>query len=202
MEENIFNSELGKKILALTKASFKVSDLISDQVFREKIKHQVLEVYKKFFSYSKEKNYIELLKEIEALDSLFHLARHLNFAQEDHVKSLRNGFLVFKSYIVLANHDASRYLNDFEKNDKIENSSVAPAFAKAMADKKTTESEEGLNERQEKIMKHFRDKKTVKFTELSKFFPHISEKTVRNDLSYLIEAGKLKRLEKGTYERK
>jgi len=36
MEEDIFNTELGRKILALTKASFKVSDLIPDLGFARK----------------------------------------------------------------------------------------------------------------------------------------------------------------------
>ncbi len=47
--EDIFNTELGKKIMALTKASFKVSDLIPDLFLREKIKSQILNVYKNFF---------------------------------------------------------------------------------------------------------------------------------------------------------
>ena len=98
--EDFFDNELGRKILALIKASFKVSDLISDMALRDKIKHQVLSIYKIFF----EKKYSELLKELDILDSFFFLAGHLNLAKEEHVKTLRNGFLVFKSQIILTMH--------------------------------------------------------------------------------------------------
>ena len=100
--EEIFDSELGRKILALTKASFKVSDLIPDLVLREKIKHQVLEVYKTFLIDSGNQSFSELLKEIDILDHYFCLGGHLNLIKEEHLKQLRNGFLVFKSHIILA----------------------------------------------------------------------------------------------------
>ncbi|KKU75378.1 MAG: hypothetical protein UY02_C0053G0002 [Candidatus Giovannonibacteria bacterium GW2011_GWB1_47_6b] len=92
--EDIFDSELGRKILALTKASFKVSDLISDLVLREKIKHQVIEIYKTFLIDSGNQSFSELLKEIDILDHYFYLGGHLNLIKEEHLKQLRNGFLV------------------------------------------------------------------------------------------------------------
>lgn len=105
MEENIFSSELGKKVLALVKAGFKVSDLIPDLVLREKIKRQVLEIHRNFSSAGggQGKNYAALINEIDALDHLFYLAGHLDLAKEEHIRTLRNGFLVFKSHLVLAN---------------------------------------------------------------------------------------------------
>jgi len=104
MEEEIFNTELGRKILALVKASFKVSDLIPDLFLREKIKIQILNVYKNFF----EKKYSDLLKEIDVLDNFFFLAGQMNFVKDNHLRVLRNGFLVFKSRIVLVLHESPK----------------------------------------------------------------------------------------------
>ena len=187
MEEDIFNTELGRKILALTKASFKVSDLISDLVLREKIKLQILNVCKIFF----EKKYPELLKELDILDSFFFLAGHLNLAREEHVKTLRNGLLVFKSQIVLTNYDAPKY----------------SAFAKASADKPegkekpTGPNSEKLSDRQEKIMKQFQNDQKLQLSDLTRHFPGLSERTIRNDLSYLINIGHVIRHGKGSGSR-
>lgn len=181
--EDFFDNEMGKKLLALAKASFKVSDLISDMALREKIKHQILSVYRIFF----EKKYSELLKELDVLDSFFFLAGHLNLAKEEHVKSLRNGFLVFKSQIVLANHDALKHpANWTEKNKAVENK-----------EKSTGAKPAKLDDRQEKIMKQFQNKETLKLAEILDLFPNVSEKTVRNELNSLIGLKKITRSGKG-----
>lgn len=165
MEEEIFDTELGKKFLALTKASFKVSDLILDLVLREKIKIQILNVYKNFC----EKEYSDLLKEIDVLDNFFFLAGQLNFVKDNHLRILRNGFLVFKSRIVLALHDPPK------------------------AKKEVVKSEPELSERQKKILEKFQNKETLKLAEILDFFPGVSEKTVRNELSSLIGLKKITR---------
>ena len=183
MEENIFNTELGKKIMALTKASFKVSDLIPDLVLREKIKNQILNVYESFFSAEGgsasggEKKYSELLKEIDVLDNFFFLAGQLNFIKDNHLRILRNGFLVFKSHIILM-------LNEPLKTSV----SSTPAVKK-----EAVKSEVKLSERQEKILEKFQNKETLKLAEILDFFPGISEKTVRNELSSLIGLKKITR---------
>ncbi len=181
MEEDIFNTELGRKILALIKASFKVSDLIPDLVLREKIKSQILNVYRIFFSVPEgrdpvsggEKNYAELLKEIDVLDGFFFLAGQLNFVKDNHLRILRNGFLVFKSRIVLM-------LNEPPKIPK-----------------ETIKPEVKLSERQEKILEKFQNKETLKLAEILDLFPGVSEKTVRNELSSLIGLKKITRSGKG-----
>lgn len=183
MEENIFNTELGKKIMALTKASFKVSDLIPDLVLREKIKNQILNVYESFFSAEGgsasggEKKYSELLKEIDVLDNFFFLAGQLNFIKDNHLRILRNGFLVFKSHIILM-------LNEPLKTSV----SSTPAVKK-----EAVKSEVKLSERQEKILEKFKNKETLKLAEILDLFPGISEKTVRNELSSLIGLKKITR---------
>jgi len=195
MEEDIFNTELGRKILALTKASFKVSDLIPDLVLREKIKHQVLDVYKNFFDKTKDS---VLLKELDVLDSLFYLAGHLNLAKEDHIKSLRNGFLIFKSHIILAVHDNPRG----EKADFVPAKISPEKTPKNMAEKTEEKSigakSEKLSNRQEKIIKQFQNKQKLQLSDLTKHFPSLNERTIRNDLSYLIEIGKITRRGKGS----
>ncbi len=177
MEEDIFNTELGRKILALTKASFKVSDLIPDLILRERIKFQILNVYKVFF----EKKYSELLKEINILDNFFFLAGQLNFVKDIHLRVLRNGFLVFKSHIVLI-------LNEPPKT------SVDEAM---VVEKEVVKSEAKLSERQEKILEKFQNKETLKLAEILDLFPGVSEKTVRNELSSLIGLKKITRSGKG-----
>ena len=172
--EDFFDNELGRKILALTKASFKVSDLISDLVLREKIKLQILNVCKFFF----EKKYPELLKELDILDGFFFLAGHLNLAKEEHVKTLRNGFLVFKSQIILTMHPSPKI--------------AVPE--KETAPRVQSKKDSTLNDRQEKILKYFRENKNIlKLADLLNLFPDINEKTVRNDLMYLIQNGKISR---------
>ncbi len=225
MEEGIFNTEIGRKILALTKASFRVADLIPDLIIREKIKIQVLSVYKLFFSakgarlaeddeakresaclrsqaFGREKNYIALLNEIDILDRLFYLARHLDLVKEEHAKALRNGFLVFKSHIILAANEKPRgeetdftpaeiAFENTAKNDKNEK----PFVAKAMEGKEKPISvkSEKLNNRQEKMMNQFQNNPKLKLSDLARHFSGVSDRTIRNDLYYLIESGKIER---------
>ena len=126
MEDNIFNTDLGKKFLALTKACFRTSDLITDLVLREKIKGQVLSVYKLFSN----GNSSELLKEVDALDGLFHLGGHLGLVKDEHLKLLRNGLLVFKSHIVLTLHQNQK---SRLANDTFESPNSAPTISAAAA---------------------------------------------------------------------
>ncbi len=170
MEEGIFNTELGKKFLALVKASLKVSDLIPDLVLREKIKTQVLDVYKIFI----EKNYRNLPKEIDVLDGYIFLAGQLNLIKEEHCRALRNGLLIFKSRIVLLVNEPPK---------------AAPMERKEAVKKPETT----LSERQGKIMKYFEEHEQSKLAELLEIFPEVSDKTIRNDLLVLAELGKIKR---------
>ena len=177
MEENIFNTELGKKIMALIKASFKVSDLIPDLVLREKIKSQILNVYGIFL----EKRYSDLLKEIDVLDNFFFLAGQLNFIKDNHLRILRNGFLVFKSHIILMLNEPPKISVD---------SMVA-------IKKEAVKSEVKLSERQGKILEKFQNKETLKLAEILDLFPGVSEKTVRNELFSLIGLKKITRSGQG-----
>ena len=181
MEEEIFNTELGRKILALTKASFRVSDLIPDLFLREKIKHQILNVYKIFFSAKDGKNYTELLKEIDVLDNFFFLAGQLNFVKDNHLRILSNGFLVFKSRIILMLNEPPKISVD----------------STTVIKKEAVKPEVKLSERQEKILEKFQNKETLKLAEILELFPGISEKTVRNELSSLIGLKKITRSGQG-----
>ena len=181
MEEDVFNKEFGRKFLALIRAGFKVSDLISDPVLRVKIKTQILNVYKLFCG----KNYSELLKEIDVLDNYLFLAGQMNLIKENHLRILENGFLIFKSRIILLNNT-----NDTNKNTRmtrIEND--VPEYKEKPASAKS----EKLSERQEKITKYFQEHNEMKLSDLIGFFPGISRKTLGNDLSRLVELGKITR---------
>ena len=177
MEENIFNTELGKKIMALIKASFKVSDLIPDLVLREKIKSQILNVYGIFL----EKRYSDLLKEIDVLDNFFFLAGQLNFVKDNHLRILRNGFLVFKSHIILMLNEPPKTSGDSTMAVK----------------KEAVKPELKLSERQGKILEKFQNKETLKLAEILDLFPGVSEKTVRNELFSLIGLKKITRSGQG-----
>src|SRR3989344_7072016 len=187
--EDFFDSELGRKILALTKASFKVSDLIPDLVLREKIKHQVIEIYKTFlidfgnqsFSGSSGgKKYIELLKEIDILNHYFYLGGHLDLIKKEHLKQLQNGFLVFKSHIVLAMNENSKFNTD---------SQIVPLTDK----RRKVGQSENLNAKQKKILEKFSNKNILKLAEILELFPDVSERTIRNELTFLIGLGKITR---------
>ena len=177
MEDAIFNTELGKKILVLTKASFKVSDLIPDLVLREKIKIQILDVYKNFC----EKKYSELLKEIDVLDNFFFLAGQMNFIKDSHLRILKTGFLVFKSRIILILNEPPKIYAD-------------PAV---VIKKEIVKQEAGLSDRQKKILEKFQNKEMLKLAEILEFFPGVSEKTVRNELASLIGLKKITRSGQG-----
>jgi len=179
--DDIFNTELGRKILALTKASFKVSDLISDLVFRGKIKEQVIEVYKTFLMFNAEKNHGELLKEINVLDHYFYLGGHLNLIKEEYLKQLQNGFLVFKSHIILA-------MNENDKSD-----TGSHKGARLSDERELASGGESLNAKQKKIMEKFSSKDTLKLAEILELFPDISERTIRNELTFLIGLGEITR---------
>ena len=198
MEEDIFNTELGKKFLALTKASFKVSDLIPDLVLREKIKSQIIEVYKTFLIDSGNQSfsggggkYIELLKEIDVLDNFFFLAGQMNFVKDNHLRILRNGFLVFKSRIILMLNEPLKTFVD----------------STLVIKKEVVKPEVKLSERQGKILEKFsarggsasggQNKETLKLAEILDFFPGVSEKTVRNELNSLISLKKITRSGQG-----
>jgi len=176
MESGELDKEIYKKILALAKAGFKVSDLISDLVLREKIKSQILDVYKIFT----EKNYRGLLKEIDVLDSYFVLGGHLGLIKEEHCRALRNGFLIFKSRIVLLVNEPPK---------------AAPSEKKEIAQKpETTLSDQPVyTGRQEKIMQYFQEHREVRLAEILELFPSVSEKTIRNELASLISLKKITR---------
>lgn len=161
--------------MALTKASFKVSDLISDLALREKIKHQVLEVYKTFLIDSG--NQSSLLKEIDILNHYFYLGGHLNLIKDEHLKQLRNGFLVFKSHIILAADENKK----FKKHDNIENENVENSVSN------------NLSAKQKKVIEKFDSKDTLKLAEIMELFPGVSERTIRNELTSLINLGKITR---------
>lgn len=184
--DNIFNTEMGRKILALTKASFKVSDLISDLVLREKIKHQVLEVYKTFLIDSGNQSFSALLKEIDMLEHYFYLGGHLNLVKEEHLKQLQNGFLVFKSHIVLLNNNT----NDTNKNTRMTRI-VETEFP--LVENVGSSVSNNLNAKQKKIMEKFENKDTLRLSEIMEIFPNVSERTVRNELSFLVNLGKITR---------
>lgn len=186
MEEDILNAEMGRKILALTKASFKVSDLIPDLVLREKIKHQVLEVYKTFLVDSRNQSFSALLKEINILERYFYFGGHLNLVKEEHLKQLQNGFLVFKSHIVLLsnnNMNKNMQMTQIETNDS-ENQLYA-------SDEDFRENE--LSRKQKKILEKFEIKDTLRLSEIMETFSNVSERTVRNELSALVNLGKITR---------
>ena len=193
--EDFFDNEIGRKILALIKASFKVSDLIPDLVFREKIKHQILEVYKTFLIDSGNQSFSALLKEIDILEHYFYLGGHLNLVKEGHLKQLQNGFLVFKSHIVLLNN-----INDENKNlliPRIEESAPQLRGGGRILGinkyKHASDPTENLTAKQKKILEKFENKNTLKLAEILELFPDISEKTVRNELNFLIKLGKITR---------
>ena len=175
MEEGIFNTDLGKKFLALVKATLKVSDLIPDLALRGKIKSQVLDVYKIFI----EKNYRNLLKEIDVLDGYIFLGGHLNLIKEEHCRALRNGFLIFKSQIVLLVNEPLKIASI----EKKETAKPEPAPAEQPA----------YTGRQEKIMKYFQEHKKAKLSEIMEVFPDFAERTIRNDLFILVNLKRIKR---------
>ncbi len=174
--------------MALTKASFRVSDLISDLVLREKIKHQTLEVYKTFLIDSK--NQSLLLREIDILDNYFYLGGHLNLVKEEHLKQLRNGFLVFKSHIVLAMNENGKFNTD---SQVIPLSDDRPKTGHFSATGGPASGWESLNAKQKKILEKFSIKDTLKFAEILELFPEVSERTIRNELTSLIGLGKITR---------
>lgn len=165
--------------MALAKAGFRVSDLIPDLVLREKIKHQILEVYKIFLIDSRNQSFSALLKEIDILDRYFYLGGHLNLIKEEYVKQLRNGFMVFKSHIILLNSNT----NDANKNTRMTRIEYDTPNHRV----------DDLNSKQKKIMEKFESKETLKLAEILELFPDVSERTVRNELTSLIGLGKITR---------
>lgn len=189
MEEDIFNTELGRKFLTLIKAGFRVSDLIPDLFLREKIKTQILNVYRIFsissvssgFSGEKEK-YSDLLKEMDVLENFFFFAGQLGFVKNEYFRVLKNGFSVFKSMVILSLNELPKIVAE-----------KTPVIKKAVV-----KSEAKLNERQEKILEKFKEKEILKLAEIVNLFPNISEKTVRNELKLLIDLKKITRSGNGS----
>lgn len=197
MEESfnsIFDTEIGKKILALTKASFKVSDLIPDLVLREKIKHQILEVYKIFLIDFGNQSFSALLKEIDILEHYFYLGGHLNLVKEGHLKQLQNGFLVFKSHIVLAMNQKSQLsTSDVDNLTGLDEEINDVRRRQEFPSGNSVSKSENLNAKQKKILEKFEIKNTLKLSEILELFPDFSERTVRNELFDLITLGKITR---------
>ncbi len=176
--------------MALTKASFRVSDLIPDLIFREKIKHQVLDVYKTFLVFNAGENHSELLKEIDILDNYFYLGGHLSLIKEEHLKQLRNGFLVFKSHVILA-------VNENKKFDTgsqfIPLADDRPKTGHFSAKDGPASGWENLSAKQKKILEKFSEKNILKLAEIMELFPDVSERTIRSELTSLIGLGKITR---------
>ena len=120
MGTDIFNTDSGRKFLALIKAVFKVSDLIPDLVIREKIKKQNLKVYENFISsFGEEKQCADLIKNIDTLRGFLFLAGQMKLIKDEHFKALENGFLFFKPRISIAPAPAAAKIELTERQEKI-----------------------------------------------------------------------------------
>ncbi len=186
MEEDIFNTELGKKFLTLIKAGFRVSDLISDLFLREKIKTQILNIFRIFSissgSSGEKEKYSGLLKEMDILEGFFFFAGQLGFVKDEHFRVLKKGFSVFKLRIISSLNEPPKIVVD--KTPIVKKEAVKP--------------EVKINERQEKILEKFKEKEILKLAEIVNLFPNISEKTVRNELKLLIDLKKITRSGNGS----
>ena len=153
---------------------------------RGRIKTQILDVYKIFISakggsaFGGENTHLNFLKEIDILDGYLFLAGHLNLIKEEHCRALRNGFLIFKSRIVLLTNEPPK---------------AAPVEKKEPVKKPETmlSDQPVYTDRQEKIMEYFQEHKQVKLAEILNLFPGVSEKTIRNELKILIGLKKITR---------
>jgi len=114
----------------------------------------------------------------------------------EHLKQLRNGFLVFKSHIILAMNKGDKSDNDSQIISFADDRRPAQAGSKmgqSFAKGGSASGGENLNAKQKKILEKFSEKNTLKLAEILELFPDVSERTVRNELTSLIGLGKLTR---------
>lgn len=196
-QDHIFNTELGKKLLVLTRAGFAVSNQINDLIMRDKIKGKVLDIYE---AYGSGKRAGELLREIETLDNLLHLSGHLGVAKDEHVKKLRNGYLVFKSHIVLAQQtrtapDVEKLPDAGQKTMPMSDVAVLRKDSAKRSDMIAPPVRAKISERHDKILNFIHDNdRKAQLSQVIGLFPKLSEKSIRNDLAQLCADGKLKRV--------
>ncbi|OGD32864.1 hypothetical protein A2833_03350 [Candidatus Azambacteria bacterium RIFCSPHIGHO2_01_FULL_44_55] len=200
-QEYIFNTELGQKLLVLTRAGFAISNQINDLIMRDKIKGKVLDIYE---AYGGGKRAGEILREIETLDNLLYLSGHLGVAKEEHIKKLRNGYLVLKSHVVLTQQARPVFdlppLRSSESNN-IESKTFgpdAPASKKDLpkrSDMIALPIRAKISERHNKVLDFIKNNDgKAQLSQLISLFPKLSEKSIRNDLAQLCADGKLKRI--------
>lgn len=195
MENPVFSTELGKKLLMLTKAGFVISNLLNDLVIREKVKGKILAIYE---TYSNNRESQVLIEEISALDNLLHLSSHLKLAGDNHIEKLRNGYLVFKSHIVLNSYQPKTETvisQEIVNARKPAESQIKGALSNNKSVSSAVLRNSRINERYEKVLNFIKgNNNRAQFSQLMSLFPGLSEKSLRNDLTFLCSRGKLKRI--------
>lgn len=197
-QEYIFNTELGQKLLVLTRAGFVISNHINDLILRDKIKEKILDIYE---AYGSGRRTAELLGKIETLDNLLHLSGHLGAANDEHIKKLRNGYLVFKSHIVLTQQmktssDVESGLSYTEqKTISVSDDLTSIKESGKRSDMIASPVRAKISERYDHILNFIRNNNgKAQLSQVMGLFPKLSEKSIRNDLAQLCVDGKLKRV--------
>ncbi len=158
-------------------------------------------------------------KNIEILDSLLELSKSQNWIDSEQIKKIQSKYSEIKVEVeefndilrrksafyeskALMIEDAKKKEKEAiqrEKEQKEEEKKESSEFITKKEEKKQTKEKESveLNSRQEKIVDLLRKREKIQVKDIQEFLPKTTKRTLRRDLSYLVQKNMAKRFGKG-----
>ncbi len=137
-------------------------------------------------------------RNIEILDALLELSKAQNWVEREETEKLKRMYLEIKKEVEEFNDILRRKTAFYEEKAALiesekEEKSVEPK-REALPGKK---KEASLNERQRKIIEALRKKEKMQVQDFQRVLPKITKRTLRRDLSALVDKKAVKRFGKG-----
>lgn len=128
-------------------------------------------------------------RNIEILDVLFELAKKQDWVLRREIEEIREEYLVIKREVEEFNDLSRKELKD--EKIQVEEEKKLPEV------KEEPKEEAQLNKRQEDIIKYIEKSDQVQVKDIQEVFPKVTKRTLRRDLSVLLEKGLVERFGKG-----
>lgn len=182
-------------IKVLTAAVFRVTGAFNhSEILRNKIQEKALDIFSQCNPHFNE----AIIKDINILKNFLRLARDLELTKKINCEALIREYdkLISNFFVQGGSAVGGKFSNDKKnQNFQIFNSQNANRGrgGETMGDPPNRRVSVDLTGRQEQILNLFRSKNELRLREISKNFPNITSRTIRNDLNALIINGRLRR---------
>ncbi len=133
-------------------------------------------------------------RNIEILDALFELAKKQDWVLKSEISEVQDEYLVIKREVEDFNNITRREIREEEEKTLPAKITFPEVEEK---ERKMLPKKEELNKRQEKILQIISEKGKVQVKDIQEILPKVTKRTLRRDLSILMEVSLIKRLGKG-----